>query len=172
VEAESAKAFLKVLYDTYRTERMNSLYYGGRLAKSRRQNQVLELAIAIGTSTTVPGWIVWKEGPGAIAWASISGLAALLAIAKPILNYGAKIERYQKLFGAHCGLYLDLKNVVQDIRISQSVLPAHEVAFAASRERAKDLSSDDDPDPNLPALKKAQDDVNKSIRPQDLWMPA
>ena len=105
---------LRDLYDEYRTALMNREYYSCRLASVRTQNRILEIIIAVGTSSAVASWTIWQTEE--VVWTSIAAVVTLLTIVKPIIDYPKSIERYSKLFVGHGDVYYDLDRVVKRVR--------------------------------------------------------
>jgi hypothetical protein len=111
---ESVLTQLRYIYNSYRTALLNRKYYGSRLVLSQRYNSVMEIAIAVGAAGSggVAGLAVWGTITGQYAWLWISGIATVLGVVKPILQIGAKIENYTKLYSGYSNVYLELKSVV------------------------------------------------------------
>ena len=87
---------LEDLYGTYRSTYMTYKYYARRLNSVRNKNWYLDVFLAIATSGTVGGWLIWQFDFGAVFWAIVSGIAMAMGIVKPSLQYPAAIERYTK----------------------------------------------------------------------------
>src|ERR1700722_6185071 len=120
---KKVNAQLGVIYDTYRTALLNKLYYGARLESYRKINMWVEILIAIGATTSgVSGFALWKIEPyGPIVWGAFAGLVAVLAIAKPFLQFSKAIERYTKLHTGHLYNSLALYQLVANIRREQAL---------------------------------------------------
>src|SRR5262249_26814632 len=105
------------LYDAYRTAALNKEYYGLLLSRYQTNNTILEIAIAIGaTSSGISGLALWQQPDGKIIWAIVTLMSGILAIAKPFLQLNKKVERYSKLFTGHLDAFLAIGALVSRIR--------------------------------------------------------
>lgn len=162
---------VKDLQDAYRTELLNRLYYGHRLATVRRWNYALEVGLAVGTSSAIGAWTIW-QGEWNSVWATIAGAAALLAILKPILRLPTQIERYSKLFVEHGVLFYELGTLVRDVTIRRFVTPEIEGAYRRLQQRIRGLSVDDDPIVGKRLRDRCREEVLAEIPVESLWRPA
>ncbi len=170
---ESIRTQLRYIYNSYRTALLNRKYYGSRLVLFQRYNSIMEIAIAVGAAGSggVAGLAIWGTITGQYAWLWISGIATVLGVVKPILQIGAKIENYTKLYSGYSNVYLELKSVVEDIEVSRSIPPKLTERYDSIRKRITDLGGLDDPRPNNGLIKKLQTQVNQEIPPESLWVP-
>jgi hypothetical protein len=172
---EAGKVLLrsvKDLQDTYRTELLNRLYYGYRLARVKRWNLVLEIVVAIGTSSAIGAWVVWqKTETGEIVWAILAGAAALVAILKPILQLPKKVEQYSKLFVEHGNLFYQLDILEKEITKHQGFTSETERSYRTVLEKARGLAIDDEPSPSKRLIDKCCQEVNQKIPKKTLWRP-
>jgi hypothetical protein len=74
---------------------MNDRYWRYRSAAYASREKALKIFLAITSSGTVAGWVVWHSIP--LLWQLLSGVSALLAIALPILDYTGQVERASDL---------------------------------------------------------------------------
>jgi hypothetical protein len=72
-------------------------------------------------------------------------MATVLGVVKPILQIGAKIENYTKLYSGYSNVYLELKSVVEDVEVSRSISPKLTERYDPIRKRITDLGGLDDP---------------------------
>lgn len=164
-------AGLRRLYNDHRTALFNREYYGCRLEHTRRWNLGLEVVIAIGTSSAVSGWLIWKDSTGETVWAIITGITAILAIVKPFLDLPKQIERYSKLFIGHGEVFYDLDQVVADVRTEQGFTSKLKRKYNEALVRNKELAADDDPKTKQRLGRKCQASVNKQLPAKDYWLP-
>jgi hypothetical protein len=161
------------IYDAFRTAALNRAYYGSRLALYRNANFWLEIAVAVGaTSSGVAGLAVWKTAQGQDVWLAISAVATVLGIMKPILQLGDAIENYSKLFAEHTGVYFELKSIVEDIEIGQAISAEVWNRYLASRKIFSELGARDDVKPSAKVLKDLQAGINMQFPPERFWMPS
>jgi len=165
-------AQLRLIYDDYRTAKMNCLYYAHRLRFHQRWNRFLEIVLALGTSGTIATWAIWQKGMGEYVWTFFAGLVTLLAIIKPILQLSTQIERCSKSYVGYLVLYYDLQNLVNEIEIQKDVNEKMVNTHKSAKERKKDLALDDEQIPKERLLQKCYDRVNREIPVTSLWFPS
>ena len=159
------------LYDKYRTAMLNRKYYGIRLSNFQKTNLWIEISIAIGTSSALGSWAIWKDGYGVFAWAIIAGFSAVLAVIKPLLQLSKQIERYSKLFAGHSDVLFDFETLIDKVRRIENFTEDMEQTYERALERLRILAPQDDPKPSLKLLKYCYQEVNRQIPPEHLWMP-
>jgi hypothetical protein len=164
---------LQYIYDAYRDAALNRLYYGIKLARYRQLNFWVEIAIAIGATGSggIAGFAVWGTIPGSYVWLVISGLAAVLALVKPVLQLGGRIENYTKLYAGYTNVFLELKEVVEDIAVAHAISERTRERYVGSRQLLRELAPLADPDRTQRLITKLQDQVNREIPPENLWVP-
>lgn len=163
---------VKSINDTFRTALMNRKYYGHRLTTKRSCCVILDIIIAVGTSSAVGAWFIWRETPaGKNAWAIIAGLAALLAVIKPFLNLPKQIEKYSKLFIGHGDVYYDLKAITTELARVRDYRSKVQEAQGRVLDRIKQLAPEDDPKINENLRRRFFEEVNREIPVESLWWP-
>lgn len=171
-QGDGLVAALNDLYDAYRTALLNRKYYGCRLDSFRTRNKCFEALIAVGTSSAIGAWAIWREGLGPTAWAILAGLATLLAVIKPFLGLAQGVERYTKLFVAHGDSFFDLDLLVKEARRSRHYTKDMDAAFRKTVDRSRQLAPEDDPRPDERLLRQCFEEVKKEIPANQLWLPA
>ena len=164
-------AAVRAVYANYRKELMNRKYYGCRLAATKRLSTILDITVAVGTSTAVGAWALWHSPGGQAAWAVLSGAAALFAIAKPTLRLPSETERYTRHFAGHSVAFYDLQALVDEISRLRDYPTGIHGRYLAIVERANKLSTDDDPSPKQRLLKRTYREVTQEIPATSLWWP-
>jgi hypothetical protein len=163
---------VKALQDAYRTALLNRLYYGYRLNAIKKWNLALEITLAVGASSVAGAWALWRNTmTGEIVWATVAGLAALLAILKPISQLPKDIEKYSKLFTEHGAAFYDLEVLVGEVTRRQRFGSELEEAFQKIQERLRALCGDDDPRPSKKQVDRFCEEVNAKIPVDSLWRP-
>lgn len=162
---------LRVIYDNYRTLRLNQLYYGAGLDRARHYNRCMEIALIVGTSGSVGTWAVFSTGIGTKIWGVISGMALLAALLQPVFKLKDSIERYSRLHTGHSDVYYDLHRIVTEVAAKHTLTDAMYGRFEAAMERFTNLVKDDDPVPDADLIAQCEIAVNKEIPAHLLWMP-
>lgn len=97
------------VYDLLRTARLNVKYYSARLAYFKRWNFVLELVLAVmAPSSVIAGLWFWKTSNGQVVWTSLSVIAAVAALLKPLLQLEKKVGAYTETLAGYRALDHDL----------------------------------------------------------------
>jgi hypothetical protein len=162
----------RLIYDEYRNALLNKYYYGMCLIRYRNFNGLMEFLIAIGaTGSGVAGLAVWQGQYGKLAWAILSGVSIVLAVAKPLLKFGEKIENYGKVYGGYATAHNSLHNLVDDIQVRQAILDDHMSSFTNIRSRTEELVPLEDPTPDPKIVRRLQQRVISEIDIDNLWTP-
>jgi hypothetical protein len=167
-------AQLTEIYNMLCRSALNKEYCGTLLHKTQRLNDLWEILIAIGTTGSgVSGLAAWKYQPyGPWVWGALTSAAALLAVAKPIIQLNKRIERLTRLYVGHTDNYTNLLIVVSRIRRHGDITPELIGLFETAEARFLDLSKEDDPRPNLHLLRRCEALVRQRHPPQSAWYPA
>jgi hypothetical protein len=163
---------LEDLYGTYRSTYMTYKYYARRLSAVRDKNFYLDVFLAITTSSTVGGWLIWQFDLGATFWAIVSGIAMALGIVKPTLQYPATIERYAKVWLGLGEVYERLDRIVKEVQRTRSFPPRVEKALEVAREKAARLREFGDPVLIPSELEACYNEVEREIPAIALWSPS
>src|SRR5690242_19074046 len=91
------------VHNLCRTSLLNSKYYACKLDRCRKVNMLLEGLIAIGSAGgalgSVGGFAGWQFLNQSFLhglWTLFAGIAAVLAVLKPVLQWTKSIENYAK----------------------------------------------------------------------------
>jgi hypothetical protein len=163
---------VRSINDLYRTALMNRKYYARRLRMYRRWNSAMEITIAVGTSSVVAGWGIWRlASAGATAWGVLAALAALMAVLKPILQLPKELERYSKLHIGYCSLYYDQDHIIFGLQHSNAVTQQIWESFLQIRTRNNELGLEDETYPDMKNLRQCQNEVLAELPQGSLWLP-
>ncbi len=160
------------IYDEYRSALLNQKYYAHRLQRYRRLDLLAEISVAIGTSSTVASWAIWKTSFGTNGWTVLAGAAVVVSMLKPILQLGKSIEKYGKLFAGYSSVAAGFRFLISEIRITRVVDESTLKAVKDLYGQVGELTREDDPLPAHRLLEKLQHEVNLEVPPASLWMPS
>lgn len=155
--------------NAYRTSLLNVKYYGYKLKWATRFNLFAEITIAVTSAGGVSGWAIWSTKGGASIWATVVGLAALLAVLKPILPLSRNISTYSKLHAGHTSNFLALKDVAESMAIEKRFTREMSREFDHTRKRHREMAAHDEPAPSTKLLERFQAEVNSQIPVDSLW---
>jgi hypothetical protein len=169
----NTNAQLTEIYTLLCRSALNKEYYGERLHRTQRWNDILEIAIAVGaTGSGVSALTVWHVEPwGPFVWGTITAASALLAVVKPIIQLNKRIERLTRLYLGHTDNYTNLLVIVSRIQRHGGLTSEHLDAFETAEGKFQVLSKDDDPRPNMNLLRRCDDLVRKRHPPELAWYP-
>jgi hypothetical protein len=172
MNADDLYECVKAINNAYRTASMNRKYYGYRLSRVKLLNVGLEILVAVGTSSAIGAWWIWRSSSaGETAWAILAAAATLLAILKPILKLSDQVERHTKLFVGHGDVYYDLKLIASDLARAKNYTDEIDKNFRRTVERIKELAPEDDPKINDRLRRKSYEEVKREIPVESLWWP-
>ena len=164
--------FMIALWDDARTARLSELYYGDRIKSLSRWNFGIELLVAVAASGSgIAGWAVWQQKIGGLLWALIAGLAAIAAIAKPMLALDRTLQhatRQQQIYRSILG---DLENLAFNVQQADSLTTEHRQRFQRLRETLRHTEDADDAAPSTRLQKVLEERVRREMPVDRLWVP-
>lgn len=169
---EVDRAFVAQMWDDARTARLSDLYYGERLAVLTRVSRWTDMLIAIAASGSgVAGWAVWQFETGKIAWGVIAAIAAILAIAKPLMNLNTQISAFTKQQQIYRGALSSLEFLVFDIQQAEMVKSEHRTRYQRIRDKLMQAESADESTQSEKLREKLQQKVLIEMPARSLWVP-
>lgn len=171
-ESEQLRYELKEFYDDFRNSCMAKKYYGNRLSLYKRISLTAEIILAVGASTSFATLKLLADQPlaGDIL-PFVSGAAALLAIAKPLIGWDKDIERYSKLTSGYIEITEQMKRIVARIRREQAVSTETRQRIGNLQSVIDRLVTLDDPSPRRQHLIKLQEEVVQEFPATTFWWP-
>ena len=147
----------KAIWEAMLTAHMNALYWQELAHRFADREKWAKIFLALMASGTVASWGIWQEFD--IGWKVSSGLAAVLAVALPILDWPKKIAKMNELKT----FWRRMQNQYEFLwlQLDKDLAPeAAEAKFKALRDEEVDGERDD---PTLPSndvlLQKCQERV-------------
>lgn len=129
------------VYDLYRETRFYVLYYSEKLNEYKRLNTVIEVVLAITTSSSaVAALWLWDTTIGQEIWKYILVVSAILAVLKPILKLTEKVQQYEAYLTGYRGLETDVKLIVIQINQSKNYGTIHRSDLIAALSRQGELT--------------------------------
>jgi hypothetical protein len=130
------------VYDLYRKARLNVKYYCARLHRLNRQNFWIEFFIAATASTSaIASLTIWNTREGIVAWKVLGGVAAILAVAKPLLKLPDRISRLEEVITGYRTLEHDMKRIEVSVRQRKSYDAALQERLGMALERMAPLET-------------------------------
>ena len=173
VDLQLLRRRLVLLYNDYRDAVLSLKYYSARLVRFRRICFATDIAIAIGTSSSIGAWKFWSWTWGEDIWAMLGGLTAVIAVAKPIFQPARRVEQYQALTSSFQALTFDLEKLARTVKLQHNLSQTDIEKWESAQERLKDLAPKEESDAEQDKKLKLSlyQEVNKEIPPSSLWIP-
>ncbi|HYN82292.1 MAG TPA: hypothetical protein VES88_12375 [Gemmatimonadaceae bacterium] len=131
------------VYDLYRTARLNVKYYSCRVSTLQRQNFWIEFVLAAtAAGSAIAGLTFWSAGVGRIIWQMLMIIAAVLAVAKPLLKLTDRIQTLAELVGKYRAVEYDLKKIEVAIRQRRKFEPDLREMFVATLDRMAEIAKE------------------------------
>jgi len=153
-----------LVYDEYRTTRLNVKYYSSKLARARKVNLGIEIIIALSSSSAVAAtWLV-STAPGERAWALLGSLAAVLAVYRVTAKTSDRLQALEQRVTSYRALEFDLQGIVREIARHGTYDAALESRFDSILDRRKNLAlSYNDPPPDERLLRRCFEQVKREL---------
>jgi len=169
---ELDRAFVLQLWDDARTARLSDLYYGNRIRTLSRISFWSEILIAAtATGSGIAGLAVWQHDIGQWLWAIIAAAAALLAIAKPLMNLDRQLTACTKQQQVYRSILSSLKYLAFDIEQATEIKTEHRDRYRRNREMLMKAENDDENAPSASLVSRLYDKVNQEMPAASLWVP-
>jgi hypothetical protein len=150
---------------------LNCKYNAERLRRYRAFDATAEIVVALGTSTAIGSWAVWKTSFGNNGWTVLAAVAVVFSIVKPILQLAKSIEKYGRLYSGYSSLSVSFRFLTDEIRLKRSIDESLLKTINGLFEQIRELAKDDDPAPSRRLLERLYAEVNNEFPPASLWMP-
>jgi hypothetical protein len=160
------------LYEVFREARMNVKYYGEKLAYYQWWNSRIEIAMAIGSSTTLMSLPFFASTLGKVLAVLLGLASAVLGILQPILNLPKKIEVASKLWAGYLSVFTSAQSLVRNVKLRKRIDAIDEDTLRDLHDKLDSLCKDDDPCPDSKDIDRLQAEVEKQYPPEEFWWPA
>jgi hypothetical protein len=132
----------------------------------------MELLIAITASSTAASAWFFQGTLGSCLWKFLTGVTAILAIAKPMLKWPDKIHRADELLAGYRMLDFDLERLTISIREKKCYSEEHKRQFSTALDRKRELleeQKESEPDEKL--LDQCYEKVLRELPAEEFYMP-
>jgi len=161
------------VYDLYRTSRLNVKYYSAKLHRAEIMSFWMDfILLATAPSSAIAGLWFWDNPIGKECWKYLGGVAAFIAILKPILNFIKKIKIYEELRSGFKTLEHDLHEIKELITIQKKYDENLQKEFQKALKR-KGVLAGKEPDSkeNKKLKKKLVEEVLKELPTKSFYIP-
>jgi hypothetical protein len=156
----------------YRTARLNVRYLESKLRRLRRKNFWLEFLIALSASSVAAKAWYFQGDIGGCVWKILTGVTALLAIAKPLLKLSEKIRDSEDRLAGYKTLDFFLERILITIREKKAYDKEVQKQFSVALDmKQKLIEKDKGPEPNEKLLNECYEKVLKELPEDSFYIP-
>ncbi|MGR0482632.1 MAG: hypothetical protein ACTFAL_14850 [Candidatus Electronema sp. V4] len=162
-----------VVYDLYKTARLNVKYHAVRLREIERCNFAIELLLAITAPTSaITGLWLLKTDAGEALWKYIAALAAIAAVLKPLLRLSQRIKHLEQTLSGYRALEYDVEQIVNLIKSEGTYSKACKSMLDESQKKKKSLvcnPAENNQDKKL--IERLYSEVNQELPMESFFVP-
>ncbi|WP_300335085.1 hypothetical protein [Accumulibacter sp.] len=162
-----------IVYDLYKTARLNVKYHAARLGQVERDNFAIELLIAITAPTSaITGlWLLQTES-GQVLWKYIAALAAIAAVVKPLLRLPQKIKSLEQTLSGYRALEYDVEQIVNRIKSEGAYSRACRSMLDEAQKKKKSLVCNPaENNQNKKLIERLYSEVNQELPMESFYVP-
>jgi len=161
------------VYDKLRSARLNVKYYGARLQSIERKNMALEgILLATAPTSAIAGLWFWNTEWGKPTWQVLGVLAAIAAIAKPLLNLTKRIKDYEAVLQGYRTLEYDLMEIKTMVEQKKKYDQPLQAELRKAMQREKTLVAKTPETVESKKVKKiCQEEVLRELPPEAFFIP-
>jgi hypothetical protein len=172
---KSDLAFLSLLYDTFRSAKLNEIYYFNLYNRVRRQTFFFDMTTAFMSVTVVFLEIVEQNlyipFPLRYVKQILLLVLTIFCVVRPVSRLSDKQYSYLTLYRNYAQLRLDLERIVTRIRISQEISHEDKADFERSLEQMRQLANREDTPPSPRLIAQLQAIVSAQLPAENFWWP-
>lgn len=159
------------VYNLLRTVRLNEKYYNVKRDFLVKLNIFFEITLLV----TAPGSalvIVWETEIGKVILPYLAGLAAFLALLKPLISLTDKIRQHEEVYTGYRSLYQYINRIRFQINQDEKYGQTHKIGLNEALAKRYDLvNSEPKSKPDKKLIAKCQREVNKELPPENFYIP-
>lgn len=161
------------VYDKLRTARLNVKYLGRRLHHVESVNFWLELTLlATAPTSAVAGLWFWQSESGRLIWQYMGVIAAIVAVAKPLLALTKRIKEYENVLSGYRTLEYDLMEIKASIEQKHKYDAAMQVELKKALQREKSLvAKNPEARENSNVKRICEEEVRNELPPNCFFVP-
>ncbi|WP_313233407.1 hypothetical protein [Delftia acidovorans] len=170
------QAFINI-YDEFRDVELNKEYYAKRMESVRRKLRAMDIFLAIfAGGSAVLGFAFWKYtifgiDVGPILFAFVTGIAAVVGIARPYLKMEDELERISGIQSSYAGISHKLKDVVLHLKTTKNVDPNSQAVYEAMRHIRGTLEAREDKPAKTVIVKEMEEVIKNRYPITYFWYP-
>jgi len=161
------------VYDKLRTASLNVKYYSRRLQYFERLNFGIEFVIgATAPTSAIAGLWFWNTDYGQLAWKYLAIIAAIAAVAKPLLGLTKRIKDYESILSGYRTLEYDLREIALLVEQKKKYDQPLQTEFKKAIQREKALiAKNTETRENARVKRKCEQEVRDQFPPENFFVP-
>jgi hypothetical protein len=161
------------VYDKLRTACLNVKYYSRRLQTVERWNLALEFLLgATAPSSAIAALWFWNTEYGQAIWKYLAVVAAVAAVAKPLLNLTRRIKEYESVLSGYRTFEYDLREIRALVEQKKKYDHALQIEFKKALQREKALIARNPETRECSRVKrKCEYEVRQQFPPERFFIP-
>lgn len=174
---KATKDQLNAVYDEFRTAKLNQEYYAERMQAVRKRLRAMDIFLALfATGSGVLGFALWNVQflgfqVGQITLGFLSGVALMVAIAKPYLKLDDELERLSSIQGSYDSISHIMEDLVKRIGSQHDIDDASDEVYRALRQIRGHLGPKEDKPPQQKLAEEVQGRINRRYPIDEFWYP-
>lgn len=162
-----------IVYDLYKTARLNVKYHAARLGQVERYNLAVEVLIAVTAPTSaITGLWLLETPAGQALWKYVAALAAVAAVLKPLLRLPQRIKNFEQTLSGYRALEYDVEQIVNRIKSEGAYSKACKAMLDEAQKKKKSLvvnPPENNQDKKL--IERLYSEVNAELPMQSFFVP-
>ena len=162
-----------IVYNEYRTARLNVKYYSRELKKVRKESILLQSFLAVtAPSSAIAGLWFWETELGNRIWQILGIGSAFAAVLLPFFSFPKRIEKVQKLLSGYKSLEYDYRLLVSKIELKRDFGIEERDIYNGLLDKGRSLFEIiDESDPSKRIIRKLQEEVNRELPCDNFFVP-
>jgi hypothetical protein len=162
-----------IVYDLYKTARLNVKFHAAQLSRVEWCNFAIELLIALAAPTSaITGLWLLETNAGQELWKYIAAVAAIAAVIKPLLRLPLRIKNLEQTLSGYRALEYDVEQIVNRIKSEGEFSKACKLMLNDAQQKKKALvvnPAENHQDKKL--IERLYQEVNRELPKEFFFVP-
>lgn len=147
-------------------------YNGHKLSSVRKKINWTELVATLTSSAVFVTLPFWTVQPWKAVFLALLLLSATASISRSVFGWSQESDLRSRLSSSWLDLYMDMENTVSRIRSRGHVTESDQRVIELLSERFRKLNSLDTEKSDDALMLRLQDEIDRMIPPEELWLPS
>jgi hypothetical protein len=158
-------------YDFYRSALLGHRYNAYKLSSVRTRINIAELAAAITSSGAIVALPLWASSPWKSVFLGMLVVSALASITRSVFGWSQELDLRSRLCSSWLDLYMEMESLANHIQSHGHVRDSDRAQIELLSERFRKLNTLDTAKSDDALMLRLQDEIDRSIPPEKLWLP-